>query len=221
MTSRVLPAILAALLCSTIFASQPGQPLDCSDWVLLDSRLSCAEQADASQCGGFCRVLNSLSVDNDGNLLQLYVIPKQDFQGNNANCGGQPLWRLELRQLKGPLASVLGYLEERCVTSTPFLIDHFSVFTGVIDEALSLFEPSTGNLLLGMGSSCADENTGLCSYSPTGPRLLAIAGFLGNTPCSDADSDSWANCATSVLRHRSCMRQSGMIRMQIRSDRKA
>ena len=40
--SRVLLATLIALLLLPAWASEPGQPLDCDDWVFLEPGLSCS-----------------------------------------------------------------------------------------------------------------------------------------------------------------------------------
>jgi hypothetical protein len=39
---RIAAVLLVAFACSGAFASEPGQPLDCSDWVFLEPGLTCA-----------------------------------------------------------------------------------------------------------------------------------------------------------------------------------
>ncbi len=69
MAKWALIVLMAA--CLPAFASEPGQPLDCSDWVFLEPGLSC-EVIDAPAAGFFfTRTGVNLSVDNTGRMFRI------------------------------------------------------------------------------------------------------------------------------------------------------
>ena len=97
-------------------ASEPGQPLDCSDWVLLDPGLSCsvwvdcppdAEPTDQAPCMGAGSVS---AFDNEARLLRVLVT-------DIGPCGDRTLRRHELRALDGVSWAILAYLDDRCFSS--------------------------------------------------------------------------------------------------------
>src|SRR5262245_50814898 len=74
-------ALVVALVCWPALASQPGQPLDCSDWVYVQPGLSCVQWVAPSTCaaepnGPFCLPTTSSAVfDNEGNQYSVRVLP--------------------------------------------------------------------------------------------------------------------------------------------------
>src|SRR5262245_16880357 len=80
-----------------IWASQPGQPFDCTDWVFLTPGLTCTDIADqGDQCNAqsdWCNVSGSgVALDNTRASLKVRI---QD-SGDVGNCDGTPQGFLRL-----------------------------------------------------------------------------------------------------------------------------
>lgn len=110
-------------------ASEPGQPLDCSDWVILAPGLSCEiaippSCGDTSNLDGRCVVaLDDRAVDNLGNILRI----RRVFAG--AFCDADWLWRTEIRS-SGPTGErVLAQVTDRCVSPEHDYYDAFEALT--------------------------------------------------------------------------------------------
>ena len=77
---RTLIVVLAVLCFLPVFASEPGQPLDCSDWVFLEPGYSCQTllPAPCTQASNiFCTYNHSgLTADNEGRPD--FVLPAGD-----------------------------------------------------------------------------------------------------------------------------------------------
>ena len=84
--------LLLMVVSLPVWASNPGEPLDCSDWVFLEPGFSCREIApfpcDKAVCeaGGM-----NFAVDNEGAILML----RWD-QTASPPCGSEAAGRLEL-----------------------------------------------------------------------------------------------------------------------------
>ena len=90
-------------------ASQPGQPLDCSDWVFVEPGLSCdywAHYPCPSNLEG-CTGGADLSLDNLGRVLKLST-------SVIGSCGTFSVKRWTMTAYDGVTTTVLGYLDERC-----------------------------------------------------------------------------------------------------------
>src|SRR5262245_50507910 len=104
----------AAVLLSVVpvLASEPGQPLDCSDWVIVEPGISCITLIaypcqEAYACDSY-----GPSIDNEGNAFVL------KFAAVIGHCGanGFQLARWEVvRFSPSGQASVVAYLDDRCL----------------------------------------------------------------------------------------------------------
>jgi len=103
-------AVLCLVVCSPSLASEPGQPLDCSDWVFLEPGLSCT----IHQCEGEACISdwNNKEFDNQGRMIGLW----RTLVADNVPCGASTttIYRVELRAYQGADDRLLGYVEERC-----------------------------------------------------------------------------------------------------------
>jgi hypothetical protein len=115
---KYVSVVAIGLACSGAFASQPGQPLDCSDWVFLQPGLSCAPWVAPDFCapdpnGPFCHPnLGSAALDNDRMQYAVRVIP-----GGAACClsagSCTPCTRFALVRFDGAAETMIAYLDER------------------------------------------------------------------------------------------------------------
>lgn len=113
MRGRVLfLGVFVFQLCA--WASEPGQPLDCSDWVFLKPGLSCASvippdiQGGPSgdiRTSGWWNNGSSLATDNEGNRL----LVRSRLMNN---CPDST--RVEIVSLRDGAEAVLAYAESRC-----------------------------------------------------------------------------------------------------------
>ena len=111
---RILLVTAAVVLVVVpVHASEPGEPLDCSDWVFLEPGLSCRQWSVSNAVPQM--VLNrgsNLVVDNVGAVLFVRHSgdPNQcpDSVGEDAE-----LTRLELVRYDGSSEHILGYVESR------------------------------------------------------------------------------------------------------------
>jgi len=107
--------LLVGFLCSPAFASNPGEPLDCSDWVFLEPGLSCAKIDCDLIDTGWCRFGNDTQPANEGGMLRVRVAPLNppiECQAIGATViAGK---RLELLRFDGTTETILGFLDERC-----------------------------------------------------------------------------------------------------------
>ena len=111
-------AVLVAFACSAAFASEPGQPLDCSDWVYLEAGHSCtpwisANCAATPQPSSFCVPnLGSAVFDNEGRQYALRAI------SGGATCclpsgSCTPCNRFAIVRYDGSNESIVAYLDTR------------------------------------------------------------------------------------------------------------
>src|SRR5262249_53070084 len=92
-------------------ASQPGHPLDCSDWVFLDSAYRCSDYSRPC-VGGACEMIGQTRVvDNAGGIVYLTEIDLGTCEG----CSGTPgRIRKELHRFDGTTDELIAYIEGRC-----------------------------------------------------------------------------------------------------------
>src|SRR5437867_2673673 len=137
-------------------ASEPGQPLDCSDWIILDSGYTCTEQipypCPVDQDGGTaCKNGSSgLEPDNEG---RLYYLRSVDLAPGPCNQGGSS--RTELVRVTGSLEQVLAFVDDRC--NGPASRDR-QVKAG----SRPIFDDNNGKLYVALALECHDCNF----YSP-------------------------------------------------------
>jgi hypothetical protein len=164
---RFAVCCLAVLVCSVTFASEPGQPLDCSDMQFTVPGLSCVVVAPLGQPGiGFFTRGSDLVVDNEGYSVIAQQSP--DFYSavelhRSAN-GGQSFEvfaRIAPRWDQNP-QDLIRFTDSRDVQSGIFYVPNHLVF-----------DPVHGRLLVSFVSYCA----GACPGSYGGRWIAAIEGF--------------------------------------------
>jgi hypothetical protein len=164
---RPAAVLLVAFAFSAAFASEPGQPLDCSDMQFSVPGLSCVVLAPFGQPGiGFFTRGSDLVVDNDGYSIIAQQSP--DFYSavelhRSAN-GGQSfevLARIAPRSDQSP-QDIIRFTDNRDVQAGIFYIPNHIVF-----------DPVHGRLLVSLVSYCA----GTCPGGYGGRWIAAIEGF--------------------------------------------
>src|SRR5262245_7044658 len=113
---------VAALLgaAGNTIASQPGQPLDCSDWVPVQPSTVCVAIIPFPCTGAlqFCQAAGTKTIsDNDGFLLALRTID------TGSACGAETVRRVQLVRLLDGIEEVAGYFEERCTDAPTSRMD--------------------------------------------------------------------------------------------------
>ena len=178
-------ALLLGSACLPATASDPGQPLDCSDWVFLEPGLSCSV-VRAAPCGPFCgggsdvSPGNARAVDPLGNLY----LTRRILQLDDCGTGGLARRRTEIRRMDSTgTETVIAHIDDRCEDSGQYLeflgpanpqiaeIDLWTTYSGFVQ-----FDPNHGRLLIALRSECRDAD-GSCP-SPYGGGFW-IAGFDG------------------------------------------
>lgn len=157
-------------------ASQPGQPLDCTDWVILAEGLRC-ETLVPFPCGyipgqeknSACYVGNNArAVDNANALLRFKRVDTP------TSCGTSTLYRSVVLEYRGDVEHVLAYVDDRCVTTAPLQIDRFHPDghnSGDHSDGV-IFDPIAGRLIFAASQSLESPGIGYVGYS-----LVALAGF--------------------------------------------
>jgi hypothetical protein len=164
-----LISVGAALIVLPVWASDPGEPLDCSDMVFNDSGFSCVEFTDASEdCYGAagemppCLGGEQHAFDNEGRLFEI----RQESIGQ---CGSVDLLRTKLQWYENGAWHVLAYVDDRCVDPGPPLyvdgVRPFNVcpmtFPFCAAEALT-FDDKGGAMLILLESYCSCQAPCTC-----------------------------------------------------------
>lgn len=148
---------------SAAHASSPGQPLDCSDWVILKPGIACSTLIPypcAEDFGCFASYGNTIDNESNGVFINPVTI--------NPSCGagGANLERWEIVFVRpNGLRSVVAHVTERCLPD------------GSADEIENVgarFDPITGQL--GIGFWNRNSGTGQPAYA-LGQQKIALAGF--------------------------------------------
>ena len=142
-----IPLVLVVVLLSVpVLASDPGEPLDCSDWVFLEPGLSCTV-IDIEGCGAtsLCNSLGrGVAPDNKGKLFF-----QNQFQLPLCSSGF-PRKRHEIKRLslRGD-EELVGFVEDRCTSNG--VDDVRSPISGSLR-----FDAVNGRLFLGLLSTCTE-----------------------------------------------------------------
>jgi hypothetical protein len=173
---RIVTLALLVLFVLPVSASEPGQPLDCSDWVFTSPGMSCSVFSPpvAAAATMFHEEGVFEAVDNEGRLMMLRRYRIGDC------CGGcAPLYRLELLRFDGANEETLGFVEDRCNGDD---LDIIGPTGGEPGQSTSIhkftFDAVNGRVLIGVsswncsGSQCADDPP----YSGTS-WIMAADGF--------------------------------------------
>jgi hypothetical protein len=179
---RFAAVLLFVVACSGALASEPGQPLDCSDWVMLEPGLACSTviPADCSTTPVCSRGANMI-IDNTAR--QVFI----RSGGQIGNCGNAILYRTEIVAVarNSSTETRLAYVLDRCgapgsadkiwANGTPEnggpTAPPFDVLT---------FDDKNGRLSVPMHSECVNSgagNGGCPSPYPGGAWLMALDGF--------------------------------------------
>jgi hypothetical protein len=173
-------AVLAvAFAFSVVFASDPGRPLDCSDWVFMEPGYACVRQfgGTGTQSPG---ELSPVQFDNTGRLFR--------FGPSVAigTCGpGQEAFvthRSTIEWRNGESWQVFAYVDDRCVTPASEVWADRIRPAGPNDGGMPFhralaFDPASGRMLLSLLSSC--ESGQDCSAYPVGTGDYWVAYISG------------------------------------------
>lgn len=124
--NKLLVSILGGfVLMAPALASQPGQPLDCSDWVISTPGVSCTMWAPLPCQFPTCAPMDGYKQKwpaNDGSVLFAR------YDSNTASCGVYGLSRLQIWRSVGTSQEVVATLTERCVNPGPGTRDTISPY---------------------------------------------------------------------------------------------
>jgi len=154
----VVLVVVLVLVSTAAVGSEPGQPLDCSDWVFLEPGLSCTVRVEDcdSDANPWCDILHSF-LDNEGYRYHIREVV------TGKPCDGAPVIRTELLRFNESTETVFAYLGGRCVTP------------GVSDNALmdnTFFDEERGHLFVTIRSlACSPGCTPVRKWN------AAIEGF--------------------------------------------
>jgi hypothetical protein len=165
---RFAVVLVVAIACSVAFASEPGQPLDCNDWLAGSPEYVCtswARPCPTGDCGA--PFPNTATVDASGAVI--YVRQTESLCSDT--CGNQRRRGFEIRRFDGSIDAPVGSIEGRCNDGT--------AVEQVTDVGL-LFDGANGRLLVHVVDYCQPcQQTGFCSpYGGSDYRwVAAIGGF--------------------------------------------
>ena len=175
-TSSVI--FLAMFGCiSAAWASNPGEPLDCSDWVFLEPGLSCSTVEPYGCDKAVCNDGPIRQTDNTGGVLSVRSVRLGDLVCPSIGPGD--LNQTQLVRYDGTDEEVLGFIDDRCGIpgTNDFIMPATAAFNSSpvgIDGPL-LFDDKTGRLWISMRGGCRGAE---CTYGPGSALwLAAIDGF--------------------------------------------
>lgn len=161
-------AAAVILVAVPVLASEPGQPLDCSDWVFLVPGLHC-EYASPWPCQDAlptseCVVSTaSHAISNDSYQLAVRAVALPTECPLSVHTF--PMTRIELVRFDGISTQLLGYLSDRC--NSPSNMDQVEVFDGFgysfFNSNPILFDAVRGSLWTTTEVWCQGDGGG-CPY---------------------------------------------------------
>ncbi len=185
--ARLFAAAVVIFAFLPALASEPGQPLDCSDWVFLQSGYTCHMiLGSGSPPIEMPRGAGS-QFDNQGRLFRVTVRPVGD-------CGtaSEGQFRTQLEWLNGGTWSVLAYVQDRCAQGhRGDDLKPLNVIGGVGDLA---FDSQNGRMVVPLVDSCVYEP---CDACPPGTGLYWLAAFDGFATLFDI-LQTFTPCASSL-----------------------
>ena len=193
-SGQLVALLIAVVVISPALASQPGQPIDCADWVFHRAGLSCSE-VGAYPCAG-----------TEGYTVGQHCLPSQDVKAFDntggilsvrqvalPSCGGLGINRVEIVRYDGDGEQVLADVSSRC-NGPGASTDQINAFDGAVvygengnalhvNNALLAFDPMSGSLWFTTEVFC--YGYGPCSYPTTCPvvgcipplKVFKISGF--------------------------------------------
>lgn len=176
---RFAVSLLVAFACSGAFASQPGQPLDCADWVFDEPGHTCT-QVSPYDCATnpVCVKGSNVQVDTQGRLLWTRQVQLP------VNCLGAYLYEIQVvaKDLTNGIEKVVAHLADRCNVLADggyAALDtaHLLTANRNTDPAVT-FDPTNGRVLLAVSADCGNYNCWSCCNDYVGTATLtAIGGF--------------------------------------------
>jgi len=172
---RLASFLVAVAACSSAWASEPGQPLDCSDWVFLEPGLTCTTlipyPCDLDGPGGDifsdnCLRLGGASLDNTGRTFFIKHSSLGPACGVGSSGLGLNRWELLFINDDGS-ESVFAHLDDRCNGTTS---------TDYISSCVAGFDPVRGVLNVG----CLNGSAAIPATNETytaAPQRMQISGF--------------------------------------------
>ena len=177
---------------SSALASQPGHPLDCSDWVFLEPGYSCSPfiSYPCPSTGGNpkCFVSNDdRATTNEGDLLRVRRVCSSHL------CADGDICRIEIWTWNNSGERIIGYVQDRCVDPNVgggnYEIDVLDLPGRIerqmeqdVKDALIKFDSTNGRLLITVQSRCGNSQTP-CPYQESGqPNGIWTAAITGFTP---------------------------------------
>jgi len=154
--------MLSCLVCLPVWGSEPGEPLDCSDWVFLNPGFSCSDYNPYPSETGYDGAGGKPGViGNRGFLYQMETEPI-------GRCGFWNVNRINLVRYRGSTSEVVAYIDGRCVNAASDDVDSIVPYPPSL-----LFDRDRGRMLIGFTVRCNGDN---CSYAD-GRWTAAIEGF--------------------------------------------
>ena len=176
---RYAACLIVAFACSGTFASEPGKPLDCSDWVFVEPGYACVRMfgGPGTQSPG---ELSPVQFDNSGRLFRFGPSVVIGDCGPGQNSFEPRRTTIEWRN--GESWEVFAYIDDRCVTPAFEAWGDRISPAGPNDGGMPFhralaFDPASGRMLLSLVSSC--ESGQDCSAYPVGTGDFWIAYISG------------------------------------------
>jgi len=190
-------ALTAIFVTGLAGASVPGQPFDCSDWVILEPGVQCAVHTSIKTLGPdspFLRIGSTTALDNKGRIYVLRHVPM------NIDCQGVNEEEIQIVRWDGASESVLAYIRARdaIVSSQCDNLRPRPAGAGLAGDLLA-FDPANGRLLIPMESYCSVDVAGgdACPVDYGGGWW--IASFDGLATVSEIDESSTGPAAPPAL----------------------
>ena len=174
---HILP-LMAAFACSGALASEPGQPLDCSDWVFMAPGYSCTSYASASSgiSHAFFDKGSNRVVDNGGALLVL---------DGGGPMNGQP--GIDILRFDSTGQHVIAHLEPRIQDSISTLNACPHVDDGgTPNYTVSLACPNAASAV-----SSFELNGSIAFDAANGRLLVTLRSFCGSGTCPQDYGGGW------------------------------
>lgn len=165
--TRIAVVAAVVLVLVPAFASEPGQPLDCSDWVILAPGLTCRDlltcQTDFS--GPALFPCDSLAQPGVGVNAEGDIVGFDRREIGMGFCGGGAgMGRAGLKSFDGVNERLLAYVDERCVDASIGSMDK-------IDACVADFDAARGRLYF----RCTSRNVNGGLY----PARVWVGAFEG------------------------------------------
>ncbi len=173
---KLAAVVLVTIACMGAFASEAGQPLDCSDWVFVEPGYTCVRLFGGAERPG---ELSPVQFDNAGRLFRFG--PSAAIGACGPGQNGFVTRRHPIEWRNGGGWQLFAYVEDRCVT--PSSATHAdALYPGGMNDPMTpfkralAFDPANGHMLLSLVSSCEG---GDCPAYPVGSGDFWIASISG------------------------------------------